>query len=125
MKKTTTKKTVSKTTKTTAKKAPAKKAVAKKTVAKKSCACAGKKCKTNPTKKCCGKKGCNCKGIFEKQIAEIFGQLNEIEAVENLLKDYFFTELLKRGVDEEEANAKANMLMVNIETFEANVDMPE
>lgn len=125
MKKTTTKKTASKTTKAATKKAPAKKTVAKKTVAKKPCACAGKKCKTNPTKKCCGKKGCDCKGIFEKQIAEIFGQLNEIEAVENLLKDYFFTELLKRGVDEEEANAKANMLMVNIETFEANVDIPE
>ena len=120
MKKTTTKKTVSKTTKTATKKAPT-----KKTVAKKPCACSGKKCKTNPTKKCCGKKDCNCKGTFEKQIAEIFGQLNEIEAVENLLKDYFFTELLKRGIDEEEANAKANMLMVNIETFEANVDIPE
>ena len=124
MKKTTTKKTTTKATKAAPKKAAVKKAPAKKAVAKKACTCGGK-CKTNPTKKCCGKKGCKCEAIFEKQVAEVFGQLSDIVAVENLLKDYFFTELLKRGIDEEEANAKANMLMVNVESFEANIDIPE
>ncbi len=129
MKKTTAKKSVAKTTKTVAKKAPAKKAVAKapakKAVAKKTCGCGSKTCKINPSKKCCGKKNCKCGEIYEKQVAEVFGQLSDIAAVENLMKDYFFTELLKRGVDEEEANAKANALIINVDAFEANIDIPE
>ncbi len=129
MKKTSTKKAVAKSTKTVAKKAVAKKtgvkAPAKKPVAKKACACGGKTCKTNPSKKCCGKKDCKCGKVYEKQVAEVFGQLSDIVAVENLMKDYFFTELLKRGVNEEEANAKANALIINVEAFEANIDIPE
>ncbi len=112
-----------------AKAAPAKKAVAskaaKKPVAKKAApvAPAKKPCKCNSAKPCCGKKDCDCQEKFEKLIAEIFGQLSDIRAVEELMKDFFFTELLKRKIDEDSANEMANKLTINVESFEANIDI--
>lgn len=96
---------------------PAKAAPAKKAVAAK------KPCKCNSAKPCCGKKDCDCAEKFEKLIAEIFGQLSDIRAVEELMKDYFFTELLKRKIDEDSANEMANKLTINVESFEANIDI--
>ena len=97
--------------------APAKAAPAKKAVAAK------KPCKCNSAQPCCGKKDCDCQEKFEKLIAEIFGQLSDITAVEELMKDYFFTELLKRKIDEDSANEMANKLTINVESFEANIDI--
>ena len=138
MKKSTSKKPA-KTTKSVAKKAPAKKTIAKPVAKKapvkkapvkktpaKSCSCkksATKMCKNNPQKKCCGKKNCTCHVNFGELVSEIFGQLGDIKAVENLLKDYFFTELLKKGFEEAVANAYANKLLVDVEAFEANIDI--
>lgn len=131
MKKSASKKTA-KTTKPVAKKAPAKKAVAKKPVVKKvpekkavakkpvAKKVATKMCKCNPQKKCCGKKDCTCNVNFGELIEEIFGQLRDMKAVENLLKDFFFTELLKRGFEEAIANAYANKIIVDMDKFEAN-----
>lgn len=81
-----------------------------------------KKCKANPQKPCCGKKDCDCKNQGKKLIAEIFGQLNQINAIEDLLKDYFFTELLKRGTDEIIATQAANNLIITVEGLEATID---
>ena len=107
-----------------AKAAPAKKAVAAKAAKKPAAKAAAKKpCKCNSAKPCCGKKDCDCQEKFEKLIAEIFGQLSDIRAVEELMKDFFFTELLKRKIDENSANEMANKLTINVESFEANIDI--
>jgi hypothetical protein len=113
--------------KAVAKKAPAKKAVEKKAPAKKcGCQCASKK------GKCAGKKECRCKKLgmpkgvcFEKLIAEIFTQLEDKENLAILLTDYFFMELVRRGIDEELANKLANSIEVVVESFEAGVGIIE
>ena len=99
------------------KKAPA---AAKKAVKKAPCQ---KACKANPAKKCCGKKDCDCQSTAITLISEIFGRLSDTKAVEELLKDYFFTELLKRGFDESAANNMCNRLSVQIANFDANIDI--
>ncbi len=117
--------------KQSSKKAPAKpvakKAVAKKAPAKK-CACQNKK----SDKKCGGKKECACrkaglpKGVcFNALISDIFSQLEDNENLSSLMKDYFFTELLKRDIDENIANTLANKLNVTIESFEADIGFEE
>ncbi len=55
-------------------------------------------------------------------VSEIFSQLQDTDNLSNLMKDYFFTELLKRGIAEDDANAIANKIDVQIECFEANID---
>lgn len=116
--------------KAVAKKAPAKKAVEKKAVAKKA-----------PAKKCCGNSGCKCatkkkecrckklgmpKGVcFESLITEVFSQLEDKENLAILLTDYFFMELVRRGIDEELANKLANSIEVVVESFEAGVGILE
>ncbi len=82
-----------------------------------------KACKANPSKKCCGKKDCDCQSTAINLISEIFGRLSDTKAVEELLKDYFFTELLKRGFDEVAANNMCNRLTVQIANFDANIDI--
>ena len=102
--------------------APAKKTAAPAKPAKKAAAPAPKKpCKADSKKPCCGKKNCACALDADKLVAEIFGALNNTAAVESLLKDYFFTELIKKGVDEAEANTMANNLTVQIENFDATI----
>ena len=105
-----------------AKKAPAvKKAPAAKKAPEKKCACA--------SKKAAGKKACDCKGkeapCFGSLISEVFSQLQDTDNLSTLMKDYFFTELLKRGIEENTANTLANKLDVQIESFEANIDFAE
>ena len=105
-----------------AKKAPAvKKAPAAKKAPEKKCACA--------SKKAAGKKTCDCKGkeapCFGSLISEVFSQLQDTDNLSTLMKDYFFTELLKRGIEENTANTLANKLDVQIESFEANIDFAE
>ena len=109
------KKPAAKTAAKTVAKAPAKKAPAKgkKASAKKS-GC-GSACE-------CGKEENFC---FESLISEIFNQLGDTENLASLMKDYFFTELLKRGIDEAVANALANRIIVEIGSFEANIDIVE
>ena len=111
------KSTVKKAVAPKAAKAPAKKAPAKKAPAKK----AGKK------GKCGGSCGCGSDKsfCFETLISEIFNQLGDTQTLSELMKDYFFTELLKRGIDESVANALANKISVEIENFEANIDIIE
>lgn len=111
--------------KAVAKKAPAKKAPAKKAVAKKAPA---KKCGC----KCNNKKECKCKKLgmpkgvcFESLIAEVFAQLEDKENLAILLTDYFFMELVRRGIDEELANKLANSIEVVVESFEAGVGIIE
>lgn len=104
------------------KKAPAeKKAPAAKKAPEKKCACA--------SKKAAGKKACDCKGkeapCFGSLISEVFSQLQDTDNLSTLMKDYFFTELLKRGIEENTANTLANKLDVQIESFEANIDFAE
>lgn len=104
------------------KKAPAaKKAPAVKKAPEKKCACA--------SKKAAGKKACDCKGkeapCFGSLISEVFSQLQDTDNLSTLMKDYFFTELLKRGIEENTANTLANKLDVQIESFEANIDFAE
>ncbi len=114
---------------------------AKKTPAKKSAASKAKIVKPKkatlkaPQKKACAKEEkekCSCKNIsekeefcFEKIISEVFGQLSDTERLADLLKDFFFTELLKRGFEEAVANALANRLIVRIDNFEANIEIDE
>lgn len=112
---------VKKTVAKAAAKAPATKAPAKKAPAAK-----GKKA---PEKKSgcggactCGKDQPFC---IESLISEIFNQLADTENLATLMKDYFFTELLKRGMEEAVANAIANKLIVEIGSFEANIDIVE
>lgn len=102
--------------------APAKKPVTAAKPAKKAAAPAPKKpCKADAKKTCCGKKNCACAVDADKLVAEIFGALNNTAAVETLLKDYFFTELIKKNIDEEKANTMANNLTVQIENFDATI----
>ena len=116
-----------------AQKAPAKKAPAKpaqkaapkkpapkasKPAPKPAKACA---CKNDP-KKSCGCQGGNC---FEKLIAEIFGKLADDANVANLLKDFFYTELLNKGLDESAASDMANRIEIEIKSFEANIEIAE
>jgi len=131
-----------------AKKAPAKpaqKAAPKKPAPKaskpapkpaKACACKNdpKKscdCKNDPKKSCdCKndpKKSCGCQGgnCFEKLIAEIFGKLADDANVANLLKDFFYTELLNKGLDESAASDMANRIEIEIKSFEANIEIAE
>ncbi|MDY5582328.1 MAG: hypothetical protein SPF41_00045 [Candidatus Merdousia sp.] len=107
--------------KAAAKKAPVKKAPAAKKAPEKKCACA--------SKKAAGKKTCDCKGkgapCFGSLISEVFSQLQDTDNLSTLMKDYFFTELLKRGIEENTANTLANKLDVQIESFEANIDFAE
>jgi len=109
-------------------KAPVKKAPAKKCAAKK-CACGSGK-----SEKSCGcKKGeCSCKkaglpaGVcLGELVAEVFSQLEDNENIATLMKDYFFTELIKRGINENIANTLANRLDVTIESFEAQFGLVE
>lgn len=112
--------------KTAPKKAPAKPAAkkrprklpAKKTApAKKACACA----KGDAKKKC----GCADGNCFENLIAEIFGKLADDANVENLLKDFFYTELLNKGIDEAAASDMANRVEIEVKAFEANIEIAE
>lgn len=107
--------------KAAAKKAPVKKAPAAKKAPEKKCACA--------SKKAAGKKACDCKvkeaPCFGSLISEVFSQLQDTDNLSTLMKDYFFTELLKRGIEENTANTLANKLDVQIESFEANIDFAE
>ena len=117
-----------------AQKAPAKKAPAKpapkasKPAQKPSKACA---CKNDPKKACDCKndpqKSCGCQGgnCFEKLIAEIFGKLADDSNVANLLKDFFYTELLNKGIDESAASDMANRIEIEIKSFEANIEIAE
>lgn len=105
-------------------KAPAKKAVSK--AAPKAAAKAP--AKKVAQKKCeCGKKSCDCESgnCLEKLIAEVFGILADDNNVANLLKDFFFTELLKKGIDEKAASDMANRIEVEIKAFEANIEIAE
>lgn len=116
------KKTTTPKTAAVKKPAPAKKSVTAAKPAKKAAAPAPKKpCKADAKKTCCGKKNCACAVDADKLIAEIFGALNNTAAVETLLKDYFFTELIKKNIDEEKANTMANNLTVQIENFDATI----
>lgn len=115
--------------KSAAPKKPVKKAAAPKAASKaaakkapeKKCACA--------SKKAAGKKACACKDkktpCFGSLISEVFSQLQDTDNLSTLMKDYFFTELLKRGIEENTANTLANKLDVQIESFEANIDFAE
>ncbi len=84
---------------------------------------AQKMCKNNPSKPCCGKKNCDCASNSAALISEIFGCLSSTKALEELLKDYFFTELLKRGFDENCANDMANKVSIQIGNFDADIDI--
>ena len=124
--------------KNAAKKAPAKPAQkaapkkpapkASKPAQKPSKACA---CKNDPKKACDRKndpqKSCGCQGgnCFEKLIAEIFGKLADDSNVVNLLKDFFYTELLNKGIDESAASDMANRIEIEIKSFEANIEIAE
>ncbi len=124
--------------KNAAKKAPAKPAPkaapkkpapkASKPAQKPSKACA---CKNDPKKACDCKndpqKSCGCQGgnCFEKLIAEIFGKLADDSNVANLLKDFFYTELLNKGIDESAASDMANRIEIEIKSFEANIEIAE
>ena len=117
-----------------AQKAPVQKAPAKpapkasKPAQKPSKACA---CKNDPKKACDCKndpqKSCGCQGgnCFEKLIAEIFGKLADDSNVANLLKDFFYTELLNKGIDESAASDMANRIEIEIKSFEANIEIAE
>ena len=117
-----------------AQKAPAQKAPAKpapkasKPAQKPSKACA---CKNDPKKACDCKndpqKSCGCQGgnCFEKLISEIFGKLADDSNVANLLKDFFYTELLNKGIDESAASDMANRIEIEIKSFEANIEIAE
>lgn len=78
-------------------------------------------CKNDPQKSC-GYQGGNC---FEKLIAEIFGKLADDSNVANLLKDFFYTELLNKGIDESAASDMANRIEIEIKSFEANIEIAE
>lgn len=92
------------------------KASACKNAPKKACDC------KNDPQKSCGCQGGNC---FEKLIAEIFGKLADDSNVANLLKDFFYTELLNKGIDESAASDMANRIEIEIKSFEANIEIAE
>ncbi len=138
MKKTVAKKTVAKkapakkavTKKAPVKKAVAKKAPAKKEVAKKATKCCGgkgkEKCKCEEKGKKCECQSKDKKGFcFEKIINEVFGQLDNADNISELMKSYFFTELLDRGIEKAIANALANRIIVYVKNFEAYVGIDE
>ncbi len=117
-----------------AKKAPEKKCSCGKDGKKCSCEKGGKKCTCKnggkkDGKKCsCGKADCKCGGegfCFEKLVTEIFGQLSDESVMAALMQDYFYTELLKKGFEENMANTLANKLNVDIASFEADVSIKE
>lgn len=116
-----------KTATKTAAKVPAKKAAAAKKTAAAKKPCAEKKA----AKGCCGKGGCACKKAeaeaicAESLVSEIFSQLEDTEVLSALLGDFFFCELVKRGVDEQTANDLANKLNIDVEAFEANIELGE
>ena len=115
------KKAVSKAAKVPAKKASPAKAAKKAPEKKCSCGKDGKKCS-------CGKADCKCGGegfCFEKLVTEIFGQLSDESVMAALMQDYFYTELLKKGFEENMANTLANKLNVDIASFEADVSIKE
>lgn len=97
------------------------KAAAQNTQAKKGAPKPGGKCqkpKGAKSGECkCGNPDCKCKSgnpgsceCFEKLLNEIFMNLDASE----LLKDYLFTELLRRGYKEAEASAMANKISVDV-----------
>ena len=99
---------------------------AKKTPAKKTCKCKEEKgeckCAKGSAKKECA---CGCeksqRSCFESLIDEIFSDLNDAKNVENLFKDYFYTRLLAKGLDETAANALANRLEIAVGALDVNV----
>lgn len=116
-------------------KAPAKK-TATKTAAKATAKKAATAKKTAAAKKPCAEKkaakgGCACKKAeaeaicAESLVSEIFSQLEDTEVLSALLGDFFFCELVKRGVDEQTANDLANKLNIDVEAFEANIELGE
>jgi len=116
-------------------KAPAKKAACSKGKCNdKTCKCdEGKKCKCDNDCKCDEGKECKCENgkcecgnfCFEDLIKEIFGQLSDESVIAALMQDYFYTELLKRGFEENMANTLANKVIVEISAFEANIEIKE
>jgi len=83
-----------------------------------------------PAKKTCGKSDCKCKaspeiGCFDALITEIFTQLQDTQNLTNLLKDFFYTELLKRGIEDRMANTLANKLEITVEGFGANISFKD
>jgi hypothetical protein len=138
------KKAASKAAKAPAKKSAPVKAEKKATAKKCSCSKGGKKCSCEKDgKKCscksggkksgekcsCGKSDCKCGGgegfCFEKLVTEIFGKLSDESVMAALMQDYFYTELLKKGFEENMANTLANKLNVDIASFEADVSIKE
>lgn len=116
-----------KTATKTAAKAPAKKPAAAKKAVKEAKPCAEKKAE----KGCCGKGGCACKKAgseavcAESLISEIFSQLQDTEVLSTLLADYFFCELIRRGIDEKTADELANKLDIEIGEFEADINFKD
>lgn len=121
------------TKKTSAKAAPAKAAKKAKAPVKAAAKTAKKACKCKEEKgKCKCAKGnakneceCGCeksqRSCFESLIDEIFSDLNDAKNVENLFKDYFYTRLLAKGLDETAANALANRLEITVGALDVNV----
>ena len=113
-----------KTVKTAAKTAPKK---AAKPAPKKAPAKVSKRAEKSPCS--CGEQSCSCSQsgsfCFESLIQETFGKLSDTERVADLLKDYFFTELLSKGVEEPVANALANRLDIKVSDFEVNIELLE
>jgi len=113
-----------KTVKTAAKTAPKK---AAKPAAKKAPAKVAKRAEKSSCS--CGEQSCSCSQsgsfCFESLIQETFGKLSDTERVADLLKDYFFTELLAKGIEEPVANALANRLDIKVSDFEVNIELLE
>ena len=107
-----------KTAKAPAKKAPAKKCACGSGKSEKSCGCKKGECP-------CKKAGLPAGVCLGELVAEVFSQLEDNENIATLMKDYFFTELIKRGVNENAANTLANRLDVTIESFEAQFGLVE
>ncbi len=115
------KKTTSKKSKTVAKKTTTKKASVKKETAvkeKKTCKCNGDKSKCTCGGKCNHKAGekheCACKrkqSAMEALLNEVFSNLNANE----LIKDYFYTELINKGFEESQAEELASLLDVDVQ----------
>ena len=80
-----------------------------------------------PAAKGDAKKKCGCAdgNCFENLIAEIFGKLADDANVENLLKDFFYTELLNKDIDEAAASDMANRVEIEVKAFEANIEIAE
>lgn len=120
------KKAASKAAKAPAKKSAPVKAEKKATAKKCSCSKGGKKCSCEKDgKKCSCKSGGGEGFCFEKLVTEIFGKLSDESVMAALMQDYFYTELLKKGFEENMANTLANKLNVDIASFEADVSIKE